>query len=89
MSSTSYKISYHDYMAMDMNHRDGMLYILEHHTSGVNTIWDESGKVVFQWGGDCSGDKESLIAQIVLSGNDDLVTESWHPKEGINGKEIK
>jgi len=55
-----------------MSRVDGFLFVHEHHTSGVGSIFDESGKLRFCWGGDCEGNQAELIAKVVLGLTDDL-----------------
>lgn len=66
MSSTRYKVPYHNFLSQDGAQINGYFFVYEHHTSGVNKIFNEHGKLVFMWGGDCDGNEAELIAKIIL-----------------------
>jgi len=66
MSSTRYKVPYHNFLGYDHSRTNGYLFVYEHNTSGVNCIFNEHGEEIFTWGGDCEGNQAILIANIIL-----------------------
>jgi len=65
MSSKYYKVQYHTNSGVDMSRVDGILYVHEHNTSGVTTVYNEYGRIQFQFGGDCEGNYASQLAKII------------------------
>jgi len=79
MSSTRYKVKYSDNLGPYLSRRDNLyLYVHEHHTSDVTTIYDSDGNIALMWSAD-SEEYADMIAAIIQNKVTDC-KESWDGK---------